>query len=114
VSAVASSRLIAQKVEDDSVQQRVIVADRVFAIYRALGRLVKTPEGNSLLPTYEEMALTVKNRPRVPRKKKPVDAKVTPTAAPASTSAPEPSPAPVATPAQAAAVVPTASGASHS
>ena len=34
-TAAAASRAIAQKMDDDAVQQRVVVADRVFAIYKA-------------------------------------------------------------------------------
>jgi hypothetical protein len=117
VAAADSSRTIAQKMVDSSVQQRVVVADRTFAIYRALERLVKTPEGNSLLRTYEDMASTVKNRPRVPRKKKTTEPSASNATAPEPTAPPAPSPAQAETAAPAAVAVPAAaavaSGASH-
>jgi hypothetical protein len=114
-AAADASRTIAQKLVDDSVQQRVVVADRTFAVYRALGRLVKTPEGNSLLRTYEEMTTVVKNRPRIARKKKTAAASATPATTSESTPAPAPSPAPVQASTPAVAEAPTAaSGVSHS
>jgi hypothetical protein len=113
-AAADASRTIAQKLVDSAVQQRVVVADRTFAIYRALGRLVKTPEGNSLLGTYKDMAATVKNRPRIARKKKTAAPSATPAATPEPTPAPAPSPAPAQASAPANVAVPAASGASHS
>jgi hypothetical protein len=113
-AAADSSRTIAQKMVDSSVQQRVVVADRAFAIYRALGRLVKTPEGNSLLRTYEDMASTVKNRPRIPRKKKTAESPATTAAATETTTSQAPSPAQAEPAAPAAAAATAASGASHS
>ena len=113
-AAADSSRTIAQKLVDSAVQQRVVVADRTFAIYRALGRLVKTPEGNSLLGTYKDMAATVKNRPRIARKKNTAESSSPPATSPESTPAPAPSPAPAQASAPAATAVPAASGASHS
>ena len=115
-AAADSSRTIAQKMVNSSVQQRVVVADRTFAIYRALGRLVKTPEGSSLLRTYEDMASTVKNRPRV-RRKKAAEPSASNATAPEPTAPPAPSPAQAETAAPAAVAVPAAaaaSGASHS
>jgi hypothetical protein len=88
-AAATAARQIAQQMDDYATQQRVVVSDRVFAIYRALGRLVKTPEGNSLLRAYEEMVTTVKNRPRKTRKKKPV-------AVTSGAPTPEPTPPPAA------------------
>ena len=116
-AGVESSRSIAQKMSDQALQQRVTVADRTFGIYRALERLVKTPEGTSLLGTYETMAATVKNRPRIPRKKKPVassSAATPPAPAPTPTATPEPPQASAPPPTPEPVAAPAASGASHS
>jgi hypothetical protein len=115
-ASAGTSRTIAQKLEDGSLQQRIVVADRVFAIYRALGRLVKTPEGNSILGTYEEMTSTVRNQPRLRRKKAAEASSASPSTetAPAQSPAPAPSPVPAAAPApataQTQATVATAAG----
>jgi hypothetical protein len=65
-----SARRIGDRMEDDAIQHRVVVADRAFAVYTALRRLVHTPEGEPLARTYEEMASTVrKKRPKARAKK---------------------------------------------
>ena len=113
-AAIDSSRTIAQKMRDSALQQRVQVADHAFGIYRALDRLVKTPEGNALLGTYEEMASTVRNRPRLPRKKTAAKASATtPATATEPTPAPEPPQATAPAAAPAATAVPAAGGTSH-
>jgi hypothetical protein len=120
-AAAASAGQIAQQLTDSATSQRVILANRVFGIYRAMERLVGTPEGNSLLRTYQAMASTVKNRPRKPRKKK-TTAGITSSgkkaaASPEQTSTPapaeSPAEAPVSAPAPAAPAAAAAVGASH-
>jgi hypothetical protein len=119
LAAAASSRLIAQQMEDDATSKRATVSDEVFSIYTALERLVHTPAGNSLLRTYATMKATVKNRPRKPRKKKTAgtsaSGKAQASSEQTSTPAPAESPAeaPVPTPAPAAPVAAAAVGASH-
>jgi hypothetical protein len=70
LAAAATARLIAQRLVDDAVSKRVVVADTAFAIYRALSRLTQTPEGNALLGPYKEMRAVVRDQrtPKRPRK----------------------------------------------
>jgi hypothetical protein len=66
---IGVTRQLLQRMEDDMIQQRATVADRGFAIFMALRRLVMTTEGNSLSPAYEQMKQIVRDRPRKTRKK---------------------------------------------
>jgi hypothetical protein len=69
-TAIAVARQLLQRLEDESVQRRIAVADPTFALYTALRRLVNTPAGNALKPAYSQMQSIVKNRPRKSRSKK--------------------------------------------
>jgi hypothetical protein len=119
-AASASAGQIAQQMADSATSQRVVLANRVFGIYRALERIVGTPEGNSLLRTYQTMASTVKNRPRKPRKKKSTVAAASSGKQAQASSEQTSTPAPAESPAEApvsapAPAVPAAAavGASH-
>jgi hypothetical protein len=68
-AAAADSRRIAAQMDDDALQQRVVVADRVFAVHMALRRLVNTPEGEPFARASEEMASVLRNQPRLKRGK---------------------------------------------
>jgi hypothetical protein len=46
---------LAQRVTDDSIQRRTAVSNDAFAVYSALGRLVRTTKGKPLRQKYEEM-----------------------------------------------------------
>ncbi len=63
-TAAASSRRIAAKLDDDALSQRIVVAERAFAIHTALRRLVNTPEGEPFARASEEMASVIRNQPR--------------------------------------------------
>jgi hypothetical protein len=68
-AAADASRRIAAQMDDDSLQQRIVVADRAFAIHLALRRLVNTPEGQPFVRASEEMASALRNQPRLRRAK---------------------------------------------
>jgi len=51
---------LAQRVTDDAVQRRTSVANSAFAIYRAMGRLVRTTKGQAYRQKYEEMQRLVR------------------------------------------------------
>jgi hypothetical protein len=59
-AAARAARQFARRAEDDAVQGRATVADRTFAVYAALKRLVRTPEGNALKDAYDEMHAVVR------------------------------------------------------
>jgi hypothetical protein len=62
---VDAAQGFALRVSDDSVQRRTSVSNDSFAVYSALGRLVRTTKGKPLRQKYEEMQRLV----RQPRKK---------------------------------------------
>src|SRR5579883_2128332 len=64
----AAARELAQRAQDASVQQRIAVVDRGMGIYRALGRIVRTAEGNDLGPVYEQMQSLVRRPGRTKKK----------------------------------------------
>jgi hypothetical protein len=86
-TALGIARQLVQRLEDDQVQQRIVVADPAFALFTALRRLVNTETGNKLAPAYAQMKQIVKNRPRKSRGSSRSDANKKAAPAPAATPA---------------------------
>ena len=92
-------RRLAQRVEDDAIPQRIIVAKRAMAVYTALRRLVGTPEGNPLMASFEDLAALARRHRKSGRAKASPPAIVPATEPkPTATAASSPSTAIAATP----------------
>jgi hypothetical protein len=101
-AAVRAARQFAQRVEDDATQGRATVADRTFAVYSALRRLVRTPEGAALKDTYDQMHTVVRASNKARRAAASGTASATKTSKASATAAAK-APTPTVTPAQAGA-----------
>jgi hypothetical protein len=101
---VAAAQGLALHVSDDSIERRTTVANDSFAVYSALGRLVRTTKGKPLRQKYEEMQSLV----RQPRRKTTAGDATT-TQADASTTTAQADVAETATPQQATTTTPQAS-----
>ena len=81
-AVIAAARSFARMISDDVLRQRVVVAQRAFAIYGAMGRLVQTGEDKRLIAPYEELQTLVRaerRRTRAAKAKTDAKANVTPT-----------------------------------
>ena len=61
---IQAARHLAQRMEDESIRKHTLLANRSFGMYRALARLVQTPEGEALRSLYEQMQSLVRPRGR--------------------------------------------------
>ena len=96
-SAATAARQFAQRVEDDAIQGRSDVADVAFGLYRALQRVVRSPQGKPEKDSYEKMRSAVRAHHKARK------TKGTSSGAPAQAGSPAEAPSPVVAPAQAGA-----------